>query len=154
MENDGNYSTENRGAKRGFQVNAISLAPTTILWELPRLCQRFYNKILVISQDLDRYRHVENTEMNQVKLRDTETYRRPRTVRRITDCVFIIILDMIPAVFGKLKDSGFFFDPVARDIETNFIPSLLEKVKTKVRFYTHHMVTFYILMPVSLKPLF
>ena len=41
---------------------------------------------------------------------------------------------MIPAVFGKLKDSGFFFDPVARDIETNFIPSLLEKVKTKVIF--------------------
>ena len=42
---------------------------------------------------------------------------------------------MIPAVFGKLKDSGFFFDPVARDIETNFIPSLLEKVKTKVCLY-------------------
>jgi len=40
---------------------------------------------------------------------------------------------MIPAVFGKLKDSGFFFDPVGRDIETNFIPNLLEKVKTKVR---------------------
>ena len=64
---------------------------------------------------------------------------------------FIIILDMIPAVFGKLKDSGFFFDPVARDIETNFIPSLLEKVKTKVRFYSHRMITFYILMPLSLK---
>ena len=56
--------------------------------------------------------------------------------------VFIIILDMIPAVFGKLKDSGFFFDPVARDIETNFIPSLLEKVKTKVRFYTRRMIFF------------
>ena len=46
----------------------------------------------------------------------------------------LIFSDMIPAVFGKLKDSGFFFDPVARDIETNFIPSLLEKVKTKVIF--------------------
>ena len=58
----------------------------------------------------------------------------PWTVHRATDSIFTIILDMIPAVFGKLKDSGFFFDPVARDIETNFIPSLLEKVKTKVRF--------------------
>ena len=78
------------------------------------------------------------------------------TVRRTVSTYreIIIILDMIPAVFGKLKDSGFFFDPVARDIETNFIPSLLEKVKTKVRFYTHHMITFYILMPVSLKPPF
>jgi len=61
----------------------------------------------------------------------------PWTVYRATDSIFIIILDMIPAVFGKLKDSGFIFDPVARDIETNFNPSLLEKVKTKVCFYTH-----------------
>ena len=59
---------------------------------------------------------------------------RPANPGRATDSIFIIILDMIPAVFGKLKDSGFFFDPVARDIETNFIPSLLEKVKTKVCF--------------------
>ena len=81
----------------------------------------------------------------------------PWTVHRATDSILIIILDMIPAVFGKLKDSGFFFDPVARDIETNFIPSLLEKVKTKVcfytglnseisqtsaYFYTHHMIVF------------
>ena len=39
---------------------------------------------------------------------------------------------MIPAVFGKLKDSGFFFDPIARDIEINFMPNLLSKVKSKV----------------------
>ena len=43
-------------------------------------------------------------------------------------------LDMIPAVFGKLKDSGFFFDPIARDIEINFMPNLLSKVKSKVNF--------------------
>ena len=41
---------------------------------------------------------------------------------------------MIPAVFGKLKDSGFFFDPIARDIEINFMPNLLSKVKSKVNF--------------------
>ena len=39
---------------------------------------------------------------------------------------------MIPVVFGKLKDSGFFYDPVARDIESNFIPSLIENVQSKV----------------------
>lgn len=43
-----------------------------------------------------------------------------------------IFSDMIPAVFGKLKDSGFFFDPIARDIEINFMPNLLAKVKSKV----------------------
>ena len=40
--------------------------------------------------------------------------------------------EMIPAVFGKLRDSGFFFDAVARDIEANFVPNLLENVKAKV----------------------
>ena len=39
---------------------------------------------------------------------------------------------MIPIVFGKLKDSGFFYDPVARDIESNFIPSLIKNVQVKV----------------------
>merc|ERR1711937_577561 len=41
------------------------------------------------------------------------------------------LMDMIPVVFGKLKDSGFFYDPVARDIESNFIPSLIENVQSK-----------------------
>jgi len=41
------------------------------------------------------------------------------------------LMDMIPIVFGKLKDSGFFYDPVARDIESNFIPSLIKNVQVK-----------------------
>merc|ERR1719277_1354512 len=41
------------------------------------------------------------------------------------------LMDMIPVVFGKLKHSGFFYDPVARDIESNFIPSLIENVQSK-----------------------
>lgn len=41
------------------------------------------------------------------------------------------LMDMIPIVFGKLKDSGFFYDPVARDIESNFIPSLIKNVQSK-----------------------
>lgn len=39
---------------------------------------------------------------------------------------------MIPIVFGKLKDSGFFYDPVARDIESNFIPALIKNIQSKV----------------------
>lgn len=41
------------------------------------------------------------------------------------------LMDMIPIVFGKLKDSGYFYDPVSRDIESNFIPSLIKNIQSK-----------------------
>ena len=48
-----------------------TLAPPWGRWQK---CDKKLKRIfLVIPQDLGRYRHAENTEMNQVKLRDTET---------------------------------------------------------------------------------
>nr|XP_060642163.1 radial spoke head protein 3 homolog B-like [Anolis sagrei ordinatus] len=37
--------------------------------------------------------------------------------------------DLIPSVFGSLRNSGYFFDPVERDIETGFFPWVMEKVE-------------------------
>ena len=42
------------------------------------------------------------------------------------------LLDMIPVVFGKLRDSGYFFDPIKRDIELNFMADLIKKVQGQV----------------------
>jgi len=39
---------------------------------------------------------------------------------------------MIPVVFGKLRDSGYFFDPIKRDIELNFMADLIKKVQGQV----------------------
>nr|XP_056700642.1 radial spoke head protein 3 homolog B-like [Euleptes europaea] len=36
--------------------------------------------------------------------------------------------DLIPSVFGSLRDSGYFFDPVERDIETGYLPEVMDKV--------------------------
>merc|ERR1712062_631424 len=36
------------------------------------------------------------------------------------------LMDMIPVVFGKLRDSGYFFDPIKRDIELNFMADLIK----------------------------
>jgi len=41
------------------------------------------------------------------------------------------LMDMIPVVFGKLRDSGYFFDPIKRDIELNFMADLIKKVQGK-----------------------
>ncbi|KAL7993084.1 hypothetical protein Chor_017340 [Crotalus horridus] len=37
--------------------------------------------------------------------------------------------DLIPSVFGSLRDSGYFYDPVERDIETGFIPWIMGKME-------------------------
>ncbi|XP_009876396.1 PREDICTED: radial spoke head protein 3 homolog, partial [Apaloderma vittatum] len=39
------------------------------------------------------------------------------------------LADLIPSVFNNLHDSGFFFDPVERDIETEFLPWLMTEVE-------------------------
>ncbi|NWV13814.1 RSPH3 protein, partial [Ptilonorhynchus violaceus] len=39
------------------------------------------------------------------------------------------LADLIPSVFNNLHDSGFFYDPIERDIETDFFPWLMSEVE-------------------------
>lgn len=36
--------------------------------------------------------------------------------------------DLVPAVFGTLHSAGYFVDPVERDIENNFMETLMNEV--------------------------
>ncbi|XP_045428956.1 radial spoke head protein 3 homolog [Pipistrellus kuhlii] len=45
--------------------------------------------------------------------------------------------DLLPSVFGSLKDGGYFFDPVERDIELGFLPWLMNEVDKTIE---HSMV--------------
>lgn len=85
--------------------------------------QRLEEEELRLTQERER----RITQQREVRRKEKETAEKIAARAYAQD----YLMDMIPAVFGKLKDSGFFFDPVGRDIETNFIPNLLEKVKTK-----------------------
>eukprot|EP00794_Sanderia_malayensis_P000030 gene30-621_t len=40
--------------------------------------------------------------------------------------------DLIPSVFGTLNENGYFYDPVDRDVETYFMPWLMESVKDRL----------------------
>jgi len=40
--------------------------------------------------------------------------------------------DLVPSVFGTLHDHGYFFDPVERDVETYFMPWLMEAVTVEL----------------------
>nr|XP_047936720.1 radial spoke head protein 3 homolog isoform X2 [Anser cygnoides] len=39
------------------------------------------------------------------------------------------LTDLIPSVFNNLRESGFFYDPIERDIETEFLPWLMTEVE-------------------------
>ncbi|XP_064913339.1 radial spoke head protein 3 homolog [Columba livia] len=39
------------------------------------------------------------------------------------------LADLIPSVFNNLHESGFFYDPIERDIETKFLPWLMTEVE-------------------------
>ncbi|XP_020390161.1 radial spoke head protein 3 homolog isoform X1 [Rhincodon typus] len=42
------------------------------------------------------------------------------------------LADLIPTVFSTLRDNGYFYDPVERDVEKVFLPWLMEKVKKSI----------------------
>jgi hypothetical protein len=37
------------------------------------------------------------------------------------------LTDLVPSVFNNLKENGYFYDPVERDIESGFLPWLIEQ---------------------------
>ncbi|XP_062429724.1 radial spoke head protein 3 homolog [Rhea pennata] len=39
------------------------------------------------------------------------------------------LADLIPSVFDSLRESGYFYDPIERDIETEFLPWLMTEVE-------------------------
>ncbi|XP_072363649.1 radial spoke head protein 3 homolog [Scyliorhinus torazame] len=42
------------------------------------------------------------------------------------------LADLIPTVFSTLRDNGYFYDPVERDVEKVFLPWLMGEVKTSI----------------------
>ncbi|XP_007943482.1 radial spoke head protein 3 homolog [Orycteropus afer afer] len=47
------------------------------------------------------------------------------------------LADLLPSVFGSLRDGGYFYDPIERDIETGFLPWLMNEVAKTME---HNMV--------------
>jgi len=40
--------------------------------------------------------------------------------------------DLVPSVFNNLRENGYFYDPVEHEIETSFMPWLMEQTMTQV----------------------
>ncbi|NXN89817.1 RSPH3 protein, partial [Bombycilla garrulus] len=71
-------------------------------------------------------------EKERRRLEHLEKLRKQKeTAEKIAARAFAqrYLADLIPSVFSNLHDSGFFYDPVERDIETEFLPWLMSEVE-------------------------
>ncbi|NXU88730.1 RSPH3 protein, partial [Xiphorhynchus elegans] len=71
-------------------------------------------------------------EKERRRLEHLEKLRKQKeTTEKIAARAFAkrYLADLIPSVFSNLYDSGFFYDPIERDIETEFIPWLMSEVE-------------------------
>ncbi|XP_007484902.1 radial spoke head protein 3 homolog isoform X1 [Monodelphis domestica] len=46
----------------------------------------------------------------------------------------VYLADLIPSVFGSLRDNGYFYDPTERDIEIGFLPWLMHEVDKTIEY--------------------
>ncbi|KAM9233482.1 radial spoke head protein 3 homolog isoform 1-T3 [Dugong dugon] len=57
-------------------------------------------------------------------------HKHMETTQKIAARAFAqrFLADLLPSVFGSLRDGGYFYDPVERDIEMRFLPWLMNEV--------------------------
>ncbi|XP_069866909.1 radial spoke head protein 3 homolog [Dipodomys merriami] len=83
-------------------------------------------------------RHREEKERRKQQQWDI-VHKHNETAQKISARVFAqrYLADLLPSVFGSLRDSGYFYDPVERDIEVGFLPWLMYEVEKTMEY---HMV--------------
>ncbi|XP_070843719.1 radial spoke head protein 3 homolog [Chaetodon trifascialis] len=98
------------------------------------------------------FEELRNNELAEVlRLQEQERRRREEKARRIAQQREVLqkeretaekiaaraytqqyLADLLPAVFTSLRSHGYFYDPVAKDIETNFFPWLMTEVNNSL----------------------
>ena len=93
------------------------------------------NAELVEMQRLEEQerRHREEKERRMQQQREVLKKER-ETADKIAARAFAqsYLADLVPSVFSTLRDGGYFYDPVERDIEEGFIPYLMDEVVKKI----------------------
>ncbi|XP_073432001.1 radial spoke head protein 3 homolog [Dendrobates tinctorius] len=74
-------------------------------------------------------RHREEKERRKRQQREM-LLKEKETAEKVAARAFAqqYLADLIPSVFSSLRDNGYFYDPVERDVETGFMPWLMGEV--------------------------
>ncbi|XP_051955052.1 radial spoke head protein 3 homolog [Xyrauchen texanus] len=69
---------------------------------------------------------------NRIKQQMAVLEKEKETAEKIAARAFAqqYLSDLLPSVYSNLRDSGYFYDPVKRDVETGFLPWLMEEVSS------------------------
>lgn len=89
------------------------------------------NAELVEVQRLEeRERRLRVEKENRIKQQKAVLEKEKETADKIAARAFAqqYLTDLLPSVYSNLKESGYFYDPVKRDLETGFLPWLMEEV--------------------------
>ncbi|KAK5852804.1 hypothetical protein PBY51_006643 [Eleginops maclovinus] len=99
------------------------------------------------------FRELRNNELEEVlRLKEQERRRSKEKERRVAQQKEVLkkerevaekiaaraftqqyLADLLPAVFTSLRSHGYFYDPVKKDIETNFFPWLMAEVNNSLK---------------------
>ncbi|KAM6181786.1 LOW QUALITY PROTEIN: radial spoke head protein 3 homolog [Erethizon dorsatum] len=61
-------------------------------------------------------------------------HNQNETSQKVAACAFArqYLADLLPSVFSSLRDSGYFYDPIKRDVEIGFLPWLMNEVEKAI----------------------
>ncbi|XP_066229014.1 radial spoke head protein 3 homolog [Saccopteryx leptura] len=102
--------------------------------------QELRNLELAEVQRLEEQERRHREEKDRRKRQQWEVVQKHKeTSRKIAAQAFAqrFVANLLPSVFDSLREGGYFFDPVERDIETGFLPWLMNEVD---RTMEQHMV--------------
>ncbi|NXC10518.1 RSPH3 protein, partial [Orthonyx spaldingii] len=102
------------------------------LWSHQRAFAELRNAEFAELQRLEEQDRRIREEKERRRLEHLEKLRKQKeTAEKIAARAFAqrYLADLIPSVFNNLHESGFFYDPVERDIETGFLPWLMSEVE-------------------------
>jgi len=101
-----------------------------------RRFEELRNAELVETQRLEEQERRHREEKQRRMIQQVEVLKKEReTTDKIAARAFAqsYLQDLVPSVFGNLHDHGYFFDPVERDVETHFMPWLMDHVQDEVK---------------------
>lgn len=97
-----------------------------------RAFEELRNAELAEAQRLEEQerRHREEKERRKQQQREM-LLKEKETAEKVAARAFAqqYLADLIPSVFSSLRDNGYFYDPVERDVETVFMPWLMDEVE-------------------------
>lgn len=101
-----------------------------------RAFEELRNAELVEEQRLEEQERRHREEKERRMKQQREILRKEKeTAEKIASRAFAqsYLSDLVPSVFGTLSDSGYFYDPVERDVELGFMPWVMDRAGEKLK---------------------